>query len=206
MFDLFDRVYCIHLPNAERRKAIEREFERVGIQNVEYVHAAAPPAQFKISNMRRAPAAEFGCALSHVKAITRALADCAAMPLFVEDDVVFADLQHFGLPLNWRVLYLGGHPREKVTHWGANVVKVGRFSCAEAYSIREPARFLDFWFDRTTRPDAMFDFVLGEYASQGESFCVYPPVTHQPPNFSQIGGKVDDKRDLIRRGWDANLQ
>jgi hypothetical protein len=205
MFEIFDRVYCVHLPNAERRKAIEVELARIGFGECRFVWADKPPKGFTISNMRRNPGAEFGCALSHIKAIMHAVADGARAPLFIEDDVVFGEMPEIKLPPDWRVLYLGGHPREKVTRAGPNLVKVGRFSCAEAYAIREPMRFLDFWFDRTTQPNAMFDFVLGEYAAGGESFCVYPTVTHQPPNWSSIGEKMDDKRALIARGWAANL-
>jgi hypothetical protein len=51
----------------------------------------------------------------------------------------------------------------------------------------------------------MFDIILGEFAAQGGGYALYPTMTHQPPGYSQIGLKHDDKRDLIERGWKSNL-
>jgi hypothetical protein len=206
MFEIFDRVYCIHLPNAKRRKAIEVEFERVGIREVQYVHAERPPSGFSMHNMRRAPGPEFGVSLSHIKAVVQAIAHGALCPLFVEDDIRFidADRQINEVP-EWDVLYLGGHPREKVTRVNESWVKVGTWSCAEAYALRRPHEFFQFWCDRTTKPNAMYDFILGEYAASQKAYCVYPMMTEQLPNMSQVSGQVDDKRALISRGWATNL-
>jgi hypothetical protein len=139
---LFDRVYVIHLPHRERRAAIEAELARMGLE-AEYVHAK-PPRGFTMSNMRRNPAAEFGCALSHVKAIVRAAAE-GQRPLIIEDDVRFVGLPQLDLPADWEVLYLGGHPRSDVQRVSDTLVRVGTFSFAEAYVLRNPLRFLEFW-------------------------------------------------------------
>jgi hypothetical protein len=65
--------------------------------------------------------------------------------------------------------------------------------------------FLQFWCDRAGQPNAMFDFILGDFATQANGYAVYPPITRQPPGWSHIGQKHDDKRDLIERGWKSNL-
>jgi glycosyl transferase, family 25 len=213
-FGFFDRTYCVHLPNASRRKLIEVQFERVGIRDVQYVHASQPPSSFKISNMRREPRAEFGANLSHIKAVVTAIADGAERPLFVEDDIVFHDDAErmltaalADLPQDWHLLYIGGHPRAEVTRISPTLAKVGAFSFAEAYSLKRRAllEFFGMWCDRISRPDAMYDFVLGEFAAVHNAYCSYPLLCEQPPNMSQISGEIDDKRKLVARGWAKNL-
>jgi hypothetical protein len=205
-FDYFDKVYCIHLPNRERRQHIDREFERVGIKDVTYIHADPPPKDFTVPNMRRNPRAEFGAGLSHIAAIGQAMADHAWRPLFVEDDVVFSgDMPH--LDRIFDVLYLGGHPREPARMAGERLAKVGKFSCAEAYSIRGRLlpKLLLHWCNRITRPDAMWDLILGEFAAKHDAYCIYPIVTEQAQFVSHIKGEIDDKRELVERGWRNNL-
>ena len=77
--DYFDGVYCIHMPDPERREAIEEQYKKVGIVGVQYVYAERPRSvgnepfnrPFHITNMRRAPAAEFAVNLSHIKAMVQ---------------------------------------------------------------------------------------------------------------------------------------
>ena len=216
-FAWFDRVYCIHLPNAERRAAIEAQFASVGIADVKYLHAKPPGRDFKMSNLCRANAnaGEFGANMSHVKALVRAIAEGSERPLFLEDDIVFREgaVERLAaaladLPADWDMLYLGGHPRGAVTRVGASLVQIsGGWSFAESYSIRRPALLgaFDHWTNRITQPRAVYDHILGEYAAARRSFCVYPVLTDQPPGWSQIGRKVDDKRHLVERGWQNNL-
>ena len=203
----FVRVYVIHLPNQERKAKIAAELAKHGYGDVEYVHAQEPFKGYTASNMRRNPRGEFGCALSHLKAICRAIADGVELALFVEDDVVFRRCEFVERPDDWRVIYYGGHPREPVQKVHEILYRVGRFSCAEAYemnldSMRE---FVQFWCDRASQPNAMFDFILGEFAAQGGGYAFYPTITHQPVGYSHIGNKIDDKKALIERGWQSNL-
>ncbi len=213
-FDFFDRVYCIHLPNPKRLVPLQEEFQRVGIESVQYLHAARPVSGFEMSNMRRAPPGEFGVNLSQMKAIVHAIADGAERPLFLEDDLVFAEdaeerlrFVRRELPEDWDVLYLGGHPRGKVDRYSSTLVRIGSFAFAEAYSIQRKAllAFADKWFDRIAAPEAMYDFILGEFAAAGQSYCTYPLLCEQTPGLSQIGGKVEDKRGLVARGWIKHL-
>ncbi len=218
----FDRVYCIHMPDPKRREAIEEQFKKVGIVGVQYVYAARPRSvgnepfnrPFHITNMRRAPATEFAVNLSHIKAVAHAIADGAKRPLFVEDDIVFRDDANEiltkaleALPENWDVLYMGGHPCEKVKKLSDNLVKIARFSFAEAYALNGLhvlECFHDYWLDNIGQPQAMYDFILSRFA-QDNGYCVYPVLTHQPIGYSHISKVSDDKSDLVRRGWENNL-
>lgn len=211
-FKGFDRIYVVHLPDAGRRARMQAQLDRFGV-SATFVHAKQPPATFTMSNMRRNPRMEFGCSLSHIAAIVEAIADRAEQPLFLEDDVVFAAdtrerIETVWTPLpKWDVLYLGGHPREKAERISEHLVKVGKFSCAEAYAVRgyKLPEFHQFWCDRVSQPNAMFDFILGEFAAANTAYCFYPCLTEQPPGMSHISGAIDDKRDLVRRGWANNL-
>lgn len=222
------KTFVIHLPNEARRERIAAGLAKVGLEDVHYIHAREPFQKFTCTNMRRNPRGEFGCALSHLKAISAALASGCSYALFIEDDVEFArDLSVIEPALSgdwrigtmwqtdppwpdWDVIYLGGHPRGPVvpggTHEGWFRIR-GGFSCAEAYILHRASMtaFLQFWCDRAGQPNAMFDFILGEFATQANGYAVYPTITHQPPGWSHIGQKHDDKQPLIERGWKANL-
>ena len=218
--DYFDQVYCIHMPDPERREAIEKEFAKVGIVGVHYVYAERPRSvgghPFHISNMRRCPSAEFAVNLSHIKAVAHAIADGAKRPLFLEDDIVFRDDANQiltaaleALPDDWGVLYMGGHPCDKVEKISDNLVKVARFSFAEAYAINGYCAlvdFLDYWLDSIGQHQAMYDFILSRFATANNGYCVYPVLTHQPiGGYSHISKENEDKHDLVIRGWLNNL-
>ena len=213
-FYFFDKVYCIHLPGHGRRKAIERQFASVGIEDVQYIHADEPLQGFDINNMRRNPRGEFGASLSHIKAVVKAIDDGARQPLFVEDDIVFRPdaieliRQVLSELSNYDVLYLGGHPRGPYYMHSEHVARLTTFSFAEAYSIngRQLRPFFDFWCNRIGRPQAMYDFILGEFGAQHKGYCTQPLLTQQPDGvYSHIGGKRDYKSNCLERGWRENL-
>lgn len=213
-FNWFDRVYVISHPCTGRLEAITKTVKDQGIYCPTFIYAQCDDS-LKISNMRRNPAIEFGVGLSHIKAVGDAM-EGHYRALFLEDDIEFVDGANEilfdaieELPPDWAILYLGGHPREPASRYSDHLAQVGRFSFAEAYVINKnwTWMFFDYWLDHVSYPNAMYDFILGEWAaSTGLAFAVYPPVTHQPPNYSHIGNKQDDKRDLVRRGWETNLR
>ena len=207
----FDAAYCIHYPNDDRRKAVEVQFERVGL-SPEYVHARKPWFKFNVTNMRRNPPIEFACNMSHIKAVIKSFND--ERPIFFEDDVIFADdwrkmldsaLKR--LPIDWDLLYFGGHPRENVGKIGGNLYKVKTFSCAEGYAFNNGAqrRFADFWCDRIGKENGMYDFILGDFAAENNAYAIFPTITKQADVYSEIARRKDSKTALIERGWRNNL-
>jgi len=213
-FDYFDSVYVIHMPDPDRREAIDEELDRVGLLGkAHYCYADRPTGAFNITNMRRAPVYEFAVNLSHSLAVSTAIAHGAEYPLFIEDDIVFShDAEEVlssaidSLPHEWDMMYMGGHPCEPVEHIGENLVKVGRFSFAESYTFNGNApmvAFQRFWFNNIGQPAAMYDFILSRFAMDN-GYCTYPVITNQPPVYSHIKGDVDDKTHLVQRGWQSN--
>lgn len=220
MFNFFDRVYCIHLPkHTDRLKSIQKQFKRVGIEDVEYVHVTPPPQNFTMSNMRRNSLTEFGVNLSHIKAIVKAMSDGVNHPLFLEDDVVFCENAQdqleralSELPEEWDVFYLGGHPRGRIESPQARMIgkylaKVGTFSFADAYCINGKSirSFFDLWCEKITQENAMYDFILGEYASKNKAYCTYPLICEQAPGMSYVSGKYEDKSSIVARAWTNHL-
>ena len=207
----FDKSYCIHYPNDDRRRDVEKQFNMVGI-DPEYVHAARPWHKFNVTNMRRNPPIEFACNMSHIKAVIKSFND--ERPIFFEDDVVFSqdwqaelNLAFDSIPEYWDILYLGGHPREATHHVGGNLYKVKTFSCAEAYAFNHGAqrRFIDFWCDHIGKENGMYDFILGDFAAQNHAFAIYPMITKQANVYSEIARRKDDKTALVSRGWLKNI-
>lgn len=198
------KVYVIHLPDPHRRAAMDAELARMGL-TAQYLHATPPTRDFSMSNMRRNPRAEFGVALSHLKAVAHSDEDA----LVLEDDVRFLcdrgrlDAVIAELPADWDVCYFGGHPRSATRRATASLVRVGTFSFAEAYLLRGAARraLLAFWCDRAGHPNAMYDLVLGEFAAANNGYCAYPLLTEQVLGHSHVSGKVDAKAHLLAKGW-----
>ena len=219
-FDFFDRIYCIHLPNQrERHSQIKKEFESVGINNVQFVHASPPPAKFKMSNMRRNSRGEYGVNLSQIKAVVHAISDGAERPLFFEDDIYFTEGATLNLqsalkelPDNWGVFYMGGHPRgpvpaRRAVKVGETVVKIQRYSFADAYSINgnQLRNFYDYWSEHITKDDAMYDFILGEFAGANNGYSMYPIICEQHPGISGVTLQHDNKDSIIARAWASHL-
>lgn len=209
-FSLFDEVYVISHPITGRRDAMQERLSEQGCDWPTFVHADRPTSDFKMSNMRRNPRGEFGCGMSHVKALARA-ARYGEQAIFLEDDVHFVEgaMEVLGeaireLPGSWAVLYLGGHPCEDVERISEHLFKVGRFSFAEAYTVNQSHTLplLEYWCDRIGQPHAMFDRILGEYARDNGGYCVNPVITYQPPGYSYVAEKDDDKIECLKSGWE----
>lgn len=207
----FDGAYCVHYPNPDRREAVEKQFQMVGVAP-EYIYARRPWHKFDVTNMRRNPPIEFACNMSHLKAVMASFDD--KRPVIFEDDVIFSpawekqlDDAFAVLPDDWDLLYFGGHPREKVHGIGNNVYRVKTFSCAEGYAFNNGAqrRFAQFWCDRIAKEKGMYDFILGDFAAENNAYAVYPTITRQADGYSEIAGRNDEKGALIERGWISNL-
>ncbi len=214
-FAFFDRIYCIHLPHqTDRMEHIRSELKKINVnvdRDVTFVHASPPARDFSMSNFARNSVGEFGCNLSQITAVVRAIKDGAQRPLFIEDDIFFTDdatdrLDDFlhKVPHDWDILYFGGHPRGDYTLLHPNVAKVSLFSFAEAYSISGEFlfHFFQHWADNISKPKAPFDFILGNYASKVSSYCIHPIITKQVAGVSGISGKYEDKTKLLTSRWE----
>lgn len=187
------------------------EFERVNLLNrIERVWANPPSEGFLMSNYRY-PAGEFGACLSHMKALVQAIKIGAEAVLIFEDDISLSENVECrlasafdALPENWRVLYLGGRPKSRVTRVGACLVKVGRFASAMSYAVSGAAlsNLFELFLDRLSRPfpNACCDNILAELASI-EGYCVYPPVCISVPGYSVLRSGMRDYTKQIERDW-----
>ena len=212
----FDEVFVISHPRTGRwSKAVEVLRRDWGVEP-QRVYAKRPGTKFTMNNMRRHAQGEFGCNLSHFKAVMTAAFSNKSKPLFLEDDVCFSPnasqilgLALKDLPDDWGVLYLGGHPCEDVTRVGKYLVKVGRFSFAEAYAINGAflCKFLDYWIYRIGQPHAMFDYILGEFARDNNGYAVVPAITSQNDTYSYVAERIDTgKEGCVGSGWKGHLK
>jgi hypothetical protein len=107
-FSKFDAIYCINLDRqSERWTAMQRRFEKFGIQNcVRRMPAADTPSNSNV-----------GCALSHRRILEQAKRQGLRNVLVFEDDARFtadapevlaASLRELE-GRDWQFLYLGGH-------------------------------------------------------------------------------------------------
>ena len=221
-FNIFDKIYCIHLPqHTERLNLIEQEFKKFDMNDrVQYIHATPPDNKFTMNNMRRNPKAEFGVNISQIKAVVHAIHDQAKQPFFCEDDIVFhKDAEQIftnvliELPNDWELLYFGGHPRGNPANtttfrYSKTLAKVGMMSFADSYTIKQKTllKWFDVWSDNIGRAkDGQYDLILGDFALTHNAFCTIPLLCEQRVGYSYIGNKHDDKRDLIKRGWKNHL-
>lgn len=221
-FDIFDKVYCIHLPHeVERKTLIEEQFESVGIlDRVTFIDTTPPPAKFTISNMQgRGAIGNMGVNLSQIKAIVHAISDNAQQPIFFEDDIVFNPnakemLSNVlnDLPELWNMLYMGGHPRgplhiSRAKKISDSLAQVQRYSFGDAYTMKRDSllAFFDFWCENITQERAMYDIILGNFAATQNTYATYPLICTQRPGVSSISLKQDNKSELVARGWATHL-
>jgi hypothetical protein len=169
--------------------------------------------------MRRSARGEFGVNLSQIKAVVTAIDDGAVTPLFIEDDIEFNEKSNSilqsvfnELPEKWDVLYLGGHPRGPVPariakQHSEHLWKIQRYSFADAYSINGTSlkRFYDFWCESITQENAMYDFILGDFAGLNNGYAIYPTLCEQYDSMSAVTGQPDSKNDILARAWAAHL-
>lgn len=213
-FGWFDHAYVLSDPRTGRL------FDTMGHLHDHGIMATSSHVRhdsaLRMNNMRRNPGVEFAVNLGHIKNIVHAIACDWDRPLFLEDDVRLKpsgkDVLTIALeqlPENWSVLYLGGSPRNECKRVASHLVRVNQMSMAEAYAIngRYLLAFFEFWCDRVSKPNAMFDFILGEFAEFTDcGYCVFPVITWQPDGYSYIGEKQDSKEMIIKRGWRENLE
>jgi GR25 family glycosyltransferase involved in LPS biosynthesis len=229
-FDFFDKIYCINLPESKDRKLdMIKEFEKAGINNVNWIHAPRPPSNFKSTLYQRNAAGEFGCSLSGCKAVIHAAAADAKNVLVFDDDIKFISDAHNVLQkgldqlkdLEWSVLYLGGNLLTRTRRTTSNLVKVThRFDGSYAYAINGKyfLDFIEFWMYGIThglykrnegKELSPYDVILSFFAEKtGCGYAIYPNIARPIAIKSLVDNvfyenfKLDER---IERNWRANL-
>lgn len=154
--DYFERVYVISLWDdgeaMARRALLEVDLERRGWGgDVEYVKACrgdllGPPGWWKPG------AGSWGCLLSHLAAVERAVEEDAESVLILEDDVVWhrnaeewldefmVEMSTTGALGDWGQIYLGGdHLRPVKERLGERVWRPGNVNRTHAYALHRRA-------------------------------------------------------------------
>ena len=197
MFDFFQHIYCINLPNrTDRRDIVYKEFERLGIQKrVEFIEGLIGEG---FTNIERG---EKGCTLSHIKCLQDAKEKGYKNILIFEDDVCFSsnfqkkiEDSISELPINWDLFYLGFSPHEKDSsfeNYSNNLHKLNKLcltSHAIAYSnniileiLNKPQYFVH---------ERAYDRLLSKYIQTKHlCFATNPPIALQNSTFSSISPK-----------------
>ena len=110
----FDKAYCINLDRrTDRWEDAKKEFERIGIE-VSRV-SAIDGKSYTFQKTLKAGA--YGCKLSHLKVLTKALHRGYEKIFIAEDDIVFDDdfNEKFtkvskNIPNDWDLIYLAANP------------------------------------------------------------------------------------------------
>jgi len=108
IFDYFDKIYCINLPDAtERWKLTKGEFKSIGLTNVKRMDGIYDPDGY------------IGCNKAHVSVFKDAKANGYEKILIFEDDVHFLEYAVSNLEKSisdiepdWDLFYLGGYLRK----------------------------------------------------------------------------------------------
>jgi len=215
-FDFFDKIYCINLPqNKDRWNTVSKEFEKVGIMDkVERIWATPPHEKCTIPKLNK-PIGEFGCWLSHGKAIVHAIESNVENILIVEDDTTFTNESSLllktalsELPNNWDILFLGGNPVRPIKQISPTLSKIiDTFYCTMAYSLPKKSllKFYDEYIELLSNNLPISDFGTSTFAVKNNGYAITPCICYQQPGYSDIQQKHHDYTNTINRNWTRNL-
>lgn len=204
-FDFFDQIYCINLPEAhDRWSKVSEVFTQLDIiDRIQRVSATLPnPNIFKPDHPTMSfPVGMVGCSLSHLKALTIALACNAKNVLIFEDDVIFNRVEIPELPALWDVLYLGGEPYEQTVLVSPSLVRVGEFLGTYAYAVNEFAipKLIAHIIDNLTT--ALDGGSMCTFNKTHEAYAINPPLCRTVPNVSMITNRVENYDKETDYAW-----
>jgi len=216
VFDFVDKIYCVNLPECnDRWKLVAKEFKKVGIfERVIKIYAPKPNKNHVPINFIKA--GQYGCTMSHLKIIGRALKEAKGHIIIFEDDIEFSDNSEAilgdvldALPQEWDILYLGGQPIEHITPIHKNILfKTGRMRGSYGYIINKNAilklfnYIVDFLMDSSTNQKGIYDYILGEFSKNNNSYAIHPLIVKPVLNFSIIQGrKTINYEKIINDNW-----
>lgn len=211
-FNFFDKIYCVNLPDStDRRERVSDIFSDLDIlERVVFDYAQPPPKDSKFGKNEKFLPGILGCSLSHLSIFFDAIESGVNNFLIFEDDIQLnlvlnnnKLINYFiEMPSNWDILYLGGKPSGKVKKYSNNLVSItapmmGTYS----YAFRRKAAkdFVDIMFKGMM--DNACDTILGEYAVEKNTFCVYPPLFSTRPGMSLIRGSNRDYIKNTEESW-----
>ena len=229
IMNFFDAVYCTHLPaQRERKRLMEIEFKKVGLNKVEFIHAPVPPFNFVSNLYNRNASGEFGCSLSGCKAIIHGISRNAKNVLVFDDDVYFVDdalaILDKGLKQlrgkDWSVLYLGGNLLIRTRLLSPNLLRTGdRFDGSYTYCINGKylLDFVDYWMYGITHGLykgkkgnwSPYDVILSYFAKKTNAgYCIYPPIVKPLAGMStvdKLDHPIEKLTARIENNWARNL-
>ena len=217
MNHLFDKIYCISLPEStDRWNRFINEYQlATGTDDVVKIFAR-PPAPEIIQEKADSVLFDYpartmiGCTLSHIKAMTDALAHGYDRVLILEDDSFFlpeaASIVSVALkeiPDDWGVLYLGGHPTgplSKVTNLIAKPTTL--FWSSWGYAITRSAMHKVIHECLDSLSWNSYDGILGKQTPNIHRYVMCPPVLSVHSGYSTIINVDSDLAELSRPDWE----
>jgi GR25 family glycosyltransferase involved in LPS biosynthesis len=211
-WDFFSKIYCINLPeDINRTNFMIDEFNKLDIiSKVNFIAANRPPPKYKSSNYQFA--GEFGCALSHLKAIIDGINSTNPIVIF-EDDAEFINNAENNikniienLPENWSIIWLGGLPREKLIKYNDYLCNVGEFVQLVGYIVNPThiKPIINFILDNISQPfpNACIDNIINNYTLINKSgYCSYPPIVSQVDGYSTLRQGNRFYKNLVNDKW-----
>jgi glycosyl transferase family 25 len=203
MFDRFERIFVINLPNRiDRRRETGKELLRVGGSRAEFYSAIRPLNAGKFGSI-----GEHGCFMSHLTLLKNCI-ECKNI-LLMEDDVHFTvdfaerSTMLDGLPDDWEIFY-GGHgqlPGVRRTWTETGLVEVDvtiEFIGTHCYAVNGPAiqkliqAYETFLSRERGHPDGgpmPADGALNIARRQLHlrTFAAIPPLAHQRSSRTDVG-------------------
>lgn len=140
----WDKIYIINLKRRpDRKKIMIDKLEKIGLRNYEFINAVdgLKPKISKVFDELKAKNktrilnyGHFGCILSHIKVIKKAIANNYNRVMILEDDIEFPDdfidrIFNIDVP-EFDILYLGGPIRELklfIDGWGIHKEIMGTY-------------------------------------------------------------------------------
>ncbi|MCK9326920.1 MAG: glycosyltransferase family 25 protein [Bacteroidales bacterium] len=204
--DLFNCSYCINLEKRKDRwESVSAEFRKVGI-TIERIEAIYGSTLTECPNMLSR--GEYGCLLSHIKAIEAGISSGAERFVIFEDDVVFSSMFNFlfdrwylEIPLDWRVINFGVRNKMKPLEIGKHVRKLCQFWNAHAYAVKRV--YAQELVNLLRVSQGSMDSVLSKFCDTGGVYGFSEMLVWQCPGYSDICEKETEGHNLdkIKNQW-----
>jgi glycosyl transferase family 25 len=178
----------------DRWQRMQSRFMRLKIKTVERFSAVdgrylSPPPNSQLTGK------QYGCLLSHVRAVEKAQADGAPNILILEDDAYFVRYfsKLFGqyikqVPADWDMILLGGHHTEEPVPVNQHVVRISGSLTSHAYALKET--IYSAFIKLNKRGVDALDVNNTILQKQFHCYCLQPNLVGQERGYSDIAGAV----------------